>query len=57
MKKHLREVLMSSDVAFCGFCGQPVPISASMQIWTENGRLHGLILIVNGSEVRHACRR
>jgi len=48
---------MSIEPGFCGFCGQRVPIGESMQIWTENGRVHGLVLIVHGTEVRHACRR
>lgn len=57
MKEQPPDVLMSSESAFCGFCGQPIPISESMQVWTEDGRVHGIVLLVRGAEIRHVCGR
>jgi hypothetical protein len=48
---------MDIEPTFCGFCGGAIQSEGSMQLWTEDGELKGLILVVNGREVRHACKR
>lgn len=47
---------MSTEPAYCGFCGGVIQSDGAMQLWTEGGRLKGLILVANGQTVRHVCR-
>ena len=48
---------MNDEPTYCGFCKARIVNHGwhRMEVWTEDGRVRGIILRLNGVEVRHRC--